>query len=255
MNDEGVGRTGRQAFHTSSDNAHELPPSFICQDHQRCEPSFGCTSATSFCVGVSATELIVTHIRLGLHLRIGALLLGIASPLVGQPPISGGERTAMIAQFAADVSTLDKAIEENPRDAMNFSRRGDRFLFLGNFAAAVADFERMIVLDPAHDAPHWRLGIAYYFAQQFAKSSKQFEKYHGFDGADRENGIWKFLADVKLIGLEPARRAMLVYTRYDREPFPALYEMFSGRMSTDEFLANLKARSLTGNQRVMFFAS
>jgi lipoprotein NlpI len=179
----------------------------------------------------------------------------IACHLFGaEPPLPAHERTAMLAQFAAEVSALDKAIDENPRDPANFSRRGDRFLFLGNFAAAVADFERMIVLDPAQDAPHWRLGIAYHFTHQFAKSSKQFEKYHAYDGVDRENGIWKFLADVKVIGLEPARRAMLVYHRFDREPFPALYEMFAGRKTTTEFLAELERRGLTGNQRVMFFA-
>lgn len=170
------------------------------------------------------------------------------------PPIPVPERAAMLEQFSAEVSALNKAIDENSRETANYSRRGDRFLFLGNFAAAVADFERMIALDPAQDAPHWRLGIAYYFAGQFAKSAKQFEKYHAYDGADRENGIWKFMADVKVIGLEPARRAMLAYHLFDREPFPSLYEMFAGRKTTAEFLADLEKRGLAGNPRVMFFA-
>lgn len=186
---------------------------------------------------------------------IGLLALVSAAFGAGDPPIPERERAAMLAQFAAEVTALDKAIEENPRDPGNFSRRGDRFLFLGNFAAAVADFERMIALDPAQDAPHWRLGIAYHFAHQFAKSARQFEKYHAYDGVDRENGIWKFLADVKVFGLEPARRAMLAYHRFDREPFPSLYEMFAGRKSTEQFLADLKARGHDTNARVMFFAN
>ena len=192
-------------------------------------------------------------------MKIRNLFLALLGAMAGtlfaaEPPFPAPERAAMLAQFAADVSTLDKAIEENPRDPANFSRRGDRFLFLGNFAAAVADFERMIALDPAQDAPHWRLGIAYHFAHQFAKSSRQFEKYHAYDGVDRENGIWKFLADVKVIGLEPARRAMLVYHRFDREPFPSLYEMFAGRRTTMEFFADLKTRGIADQPRVMFFA-
>ena len=184
-----------------------------------------------------------------------ALWLSATSLLpAATPPIPVAERAAMLEQFSSEVSALNKAIDENPRETSNYSRRGDRFLFLGNAAAAVADFERMIALDPAQDAPHWRLGIAYYFAGQFAKSSQQFAKYHAYDGVDRENGIWKFMADVKVIGLEAARRSMLAYHRFDREPFPSLYEMFAGKKTTAEFLADLEKRGLTGNPRVMFFA-
>ena len=189
-------------------------------------------------------------------LRLVALLAIIvpATAPAADSPITADERTNMIAGFAADVAALNQAIAEAPRDATLYSRRGDRHLFLGHFSEAVADFEKMIALDPAHDAPHWRLGIAYYFAGQFAKSSRQFEKYHAHDGGDRENGIWKFLADVKILGLAPARRAMLAYTRFDREPFPSLYGMFAGAMTTDDFLTAMKARQLAENSRVMFFA-
>jgi lipoprotein NlpI len=181
--------------------------------------------------------------------------LSVASTLLADtPPIPVGERTAMLEQFSADVTALNQAIDGDSRETAHYSRRGDRFLFLGNPAAAVADFERTIALDPAQDAPHWRLGIAYYFAGQFAKSAQQFTKYHAYDGVDRENGIWKFMADVKVIGLERARGAMLAYHRFDREPFPSLYEMFAGRKTTAEFLADLEKRGLTGNPRVMFFA-
>jgi lipoprotein NlpI len=51
-----------------------------------------------------------------------------------------------------------------------------------------------------------------------------------------------------------AQRAMLVYTRFDREPFPSLYELFAGKRTTAEFFADLTARKLTDNPRVMFFS-
>ena len=180
---------------------------------------------------------------------------GAAAVLAAEPPLPAVERTAMLAEFAAEVTTLDRAIAAAPRDVTFHSRRGDRHLFLGHFAEAVADFEKMISLDPAQDAPQWRLGIAYYFTGQFAKSSQQFEKYHGYDGRDRENGIWKFLADAKLLGLAPARRAMLAYTRFDREPFPTLYEMFAGTKSTDDLFAEIKRKHLADEPSVMFFAN
>jgi lipoprotein NlpI len=161
----------------------------------------------------------------------------------------------MMAGFAGDVKIYDAALAKTPDSVTLLSRRGDRHLFLGDFAKAVTDFEKMIALDPTQDAPHWRLGIAYYFAGDFAKSARQFEKYHSYDGRDRENGIWKFLAQVKTEGLEKARAEMLDYTQFDREPFPALYEMFAGRKSTDELFAEIETKKLTGSGAVMFFAN
>jgi lipoprotein NlpI len=181
--------------------------------------------------------------------------LGVFAALAAEPPAPSAERTRMLAGFADSVASLTRAIAEKPREVGLYSRRGDCHLFLGRFAEAVADFEKMIALDPAQDAPHWRLGIAYYFAGQFARSARQFEKYHDYDGRDRENGIWKFLGDVKTHGLERARRDMLVYPRFDREPFPTLYEMFAGKKTTAEFLADLKERKLTNDPQVMFFAN
>ncbi len=166
------------------------------------------------------------------------------------------ERTrAMLAQIAADLDECTAALARTPDSVRLYSRRGDRHLFLGHFAAAVADFEKMIVLDPAQDAPHWRLGIAYYFAGDFGKASRQFEKYHAYDGGDRENGVWKFLSQVRGESLAKARAEMLVYTRFDREPFPALYEMFAGRRTTGEVFAELERKGLAGDERVMFFAN
>src|SRR5260221_12320632 len=162
---------------------------------------------------------------------------------------------SIIAKVTADLERLDGAVSQMPDSVPLRSRRGDCHLFLAHFREAVADFEAMIALDPAQDAPHWRLGIAYYFEGEFAKAAKQFEKYHAYDGGDRENGIWKFLGDAKVHGPESARRAMLVYTRFDREPFPALYEIFSGAKSPADLFAGLKTRQLADDPNVMFFAN
>ena len=162
---------------------------------------------------------------------------------------------AMLAGFRRDVLACDAVLEKTPDVVSVLSRRGDRYLFLGEFAKAVADFEKTILLEPALDAPHWRLGIAYYFAGDFAKSARQFEKYHAYDGRDRENGIWKFLAQAQADGLPKARAEMLSYTRFDREPFPSLYEMFAGRMTTDAMLAEVDAKKLAADGAVAFFAN
>ena len=183
---------------------------------------------------------------------LAALIPALA--LAAEPPVPASDRAQMLAGFTAQVAKLDDAIKAAPDSVRLYSQRGDAHLFLGHFAESVADFEKMIALNPAEDAPHWRLGIAYYFTGAFAKSAKQFVKYHDYDGGDRENGIWKFLGDVKSLGLEPARQAMLEYKRFDREPFPALYTMFaSGK--TDDLFAEMKSKDLTANEPVMFFAN
>ena len=186
------------------------------------------------------------------------LLLALIVPsflIAAEPPIPAAERAEMLAGFTAQIEKLNASIKASPDSVALYSKRGDAHLFLGHFAESVADFEKMIALDPAQDAPHWRLGIAYYFTGTFAKSAKQFVKYHDYDGGDRENGIWKFLGDVKLLGLEPARRAMLPYTRFDREPFPSLYAMFAGEKTSDDIFTEMKTKELTGNATVMFFAN
>jgi lipoprotein NlpI len=190
-------------------------------------------------------------------LRFATRLLFVltSAAFAAEAPIPAAERAQMLADFTAQLVSLDRAIAERTQVVTLYSRRGDCHLFLGAFTKAVADFEKMIALDPTQDAPHWRLGIAYHFTGQFEKSAQQFEKYHAYDGGDRENGIWKFFGDAKVDGLELARRTMLEYTRFDREPFPALYEMFAGEKTTDALFAELKARKIDNDPKVMFFAN
>lgn len=164
-------------------------------------------------------------------------------------------RAPMIAKFTSDLKKLDEEIKQRPNSMPLYSFRGDCRLFLGDYAGSVADFEKMIALDPTQDEQHWRLGIAYYFNGQFEKSARQFEKYHAFDGRDRENGIWQYLANTKVIGVEKARAGMLTYTQFDREPFPSLYEMFAGKKSSEEVLAEIDRKGLTGETEVVFFGN
>lgn len=182
-------------------------------------------------------------------------LLSVVSARATEPEAWPAWRAPMLAKFTDALKELDTALAKSPDAVPLLGRHGDFQLFLGHFKESVADYERMIVLDPAQDAPHWRLGIAYYFNGQFAKSARQFEKYHEYDGRDRENGIWKFLAQAKADGLEKARAEMLAYTRFDREPFPSLYAMFAGKKSTDAVLAEIVSKGLENDVNVSFFGN
>jgi lipoprotein NlpI len=164
-------------------------------------------------------------------------------------------RAELIQNLSGQLTELHEKLEKKPGEMGLLSRRGDLYLFLGAFPESVADFEKMIETDPKVDAPHWRLGIAYYFNGQFAKSAKQFEKYHAYDGHDRENGIWKFLAQEKVDGIAKARTEMLSYTEFDREPFPTLYEMYAGKRTPEEVFAEIEKKGLTKDKQVMFFGN
>lgn len=170
----------------------------------------------------------------------------------------GGAASASGAYDPSPLREQEKALsatlEKMPPSASLLSRRGDARVFLGDFKGAVADYEGMISMDAALDAPHWRLGIAYYFAGDFSKAARQFEKYHSYDARDRENGVWKFLSQARGETLDAARKGLLPYTQFDREPFPAVYKMLAGELTPDEVLAEMGQKGLTGNPQVMFFA-
>lgn len=180
---------------------------------------------------------------------ITVLIIACATTVAAEADLS-----SQLASFSKQEQALSRAIEETPQSVTLLSRRGDLRQFLGRFTAAVADYEKMIRLDPAQDAPHWRLGIAYYFSGEFEKGSKQFEKYHAYDGRDRENGVWKFLCDAQSKGLDQARSAMLVYTQFDRDPFPLIYEMLEGKISPQALLNRVQALGGEQNPQVSFFA-
>jgi tetratricopeptide (TPR) repeat protein len=187
----------------------------------------------------------------------GVAAFSQSSEVRDQHPTEKGERELVArlqSGFSADLQRLDAALQARPDSVSLRSRRGDTHLLLGQFAEAIADFERTIALDPAEDAPHWRLGIAYYFAGQWEKSSRQFAKYHAYDGHDRENGIWKFLADAAAHGVEPARKEMLNYAKFDREPFPELYDLLAGKLTAEALTKDLTERGLLKQPEVKFFA-
>ena len=120
-----------------------------------------------------------------------------------------------------------------------YSRRGDARMFLGQFADAVADYQAMVKLKPELDASQWRLGIALYYADKPEGAAAQFDRYHSFDKVDRENGIWRYLSHHKAFGRDKAREQLLKYDKDDRPPFKEVYQLFDGRLSSDDVLKSI----------------
>jgi lipoprotein NlpI len=115
----------------------------------------------------------------------------------------------------------------------------------------------MVDLEPGRAAEHWRRGIAYYGAARYDQAARQFELYHTQDNVDRENGIWRFLSQARASGIERAREGLLVYEKDDREPFPALYRLFAGKLRPEEILAEIRSARIDGEEREkrLFYAN
>lgn len=176
--------------------------------------------------------------------ELGKLATGVKAPARAAPVIAGGR----LYLRGRDKLIAYELIPE-PKDVGGFSKRGDARFFRGDFAGALADYDRMVELEPGSLAQHWRRGIAAFYAGDFEKAAKQFEAYHSYDDVDRENGIWRYFSQRKAYGAEKAKEGLLKYKKDDREPFPAVYAMFEGKIGPEAILAAIAAAPIDDEER------
>lgn len=174
---------------------------------------------------------------------------GADRPGTDDHPLPPERRKEMARRLDEAIAAFGRRLEENPRHTESLSRRGDALFFRGRFTEAVKDYEAMIEVNPEVKASHWRLGIAYFYAGDYGKAVRQFEAYHSFDNVDRENGIWRFLSQVKAGGPDKAKEELLRYEKDDREPFPAVYALFSGDTTPERILAGIGDADLADRER------
>ena len=158
--------------------------------------------------------------------RQTAVSLVTLMSLIVLAPLGADETSVQAARWQSIVQQLTGQIAQNPRTVRLYSQRGDARFFLGQFPDAVADYDKMVELDASLDTSHWRRGIALFYTQNYADAARQFERYHSFDNVDRENGIWRYLCQVKADGVEKAQAGLLKYDKDDREPFGDVYRLF-----------------------------
>ncbi|MBI1310497.1 tetratricopeptide repeat protein [bacterium] len=179
------------------------------------------------------------------------ILSGTATAIAIEPddhPLSREERDRLQQRLQQQTQQLSKAIDEAPTAAA-YSQRGDAYFFLGDFDHALADYEKMVELNPDTGPSHWRRGIARFYAQKYSEAAKQFEEYHSFDNVDRENGIWRYLSQRRAYGLEKAREGLLKYEKTDREPFPAVYQLFAGKLTPQQIEQQIADAKIDDEER------
>ena len=164
-------------------------------------------------------------------------------------PLSAARRSRMKEDFLRRVEKFSGQISMESDIVRLYSRRGDALFFLGRFDEAVADYEKMVTLDATLRTRHWRRGIAWYYAGSFRKAAHQFEIYHTYDDVDRENGIWRYLSHAKAFGREKARAGLLKYKKDDRQPFPAVYRLFAGKITPREIIEQIENAEVDATER------
>jgi|ERR1043166_3392596 lipoprotein NlpI len=185
------------------------------------------------------------------------LLLSLLFAVLDDHPLPPEHRAKMNEEFDQRIRTMTDRIKADPKSVESYSRRGDAHLLRGRFADAAADYEKMVELDPSLDAGHWRRGIAYFYAGKYEQAARQFEIYHTQDDVDRENGIWRYFSQAKANGIEKARKGLLKYGKDDREPFPAVYQLFEGKITPDKILEQIRSASIADDEREkrLFYAN
>jgi len=154
-----------------------------------------------------------------------------------------------LSRYEQDVVRLTAQIEQQPNETSHYSRRGDALFFLARFDEALADYDRMLELDPQLDASHWRRGIACFYAGKYEQAAQQFERYHSFDNVDRENGIWRYLSQIRAADRDRARRGLLKYEKDDREPFGDVYRLFAAQITPQQILDNITGAEIGDAER------
>jgi lipoprotein NlpI len=134
------------------------------------------------------------------------------------------------------IADIDKALQLNPKLRGAYRQRGREQFKLGEILASIADFDRFAELEPEHEIELWERGLSRYYAGQFALAQRSFEDYHKYGSTDIENGLWRLISQAEVDGLAKAQKDLLEYKNKTRPPFPALYELYSGKAQPKEIL-------------------
>jgi lipoprotein NlpI len=159
-------------------------------------------------------------------------------------------------QYDDAVRSLTKALDLDKDNADALDARGAAQFLRGQFAESVADFDRVVKLRPDRANGHWRRGISLYYAGKFDEGKKQFEGYEKVDTNDVENAVWHFLCAARKDGVEKARAAILKIGKDRRTPMMEVYDLFRGKLKSEDVLAAANDRNLSEQERsrALFYA-
>ena len=142
---------------------------------------------------------------------------------------------------------LSRLIKASPDGATPYYIRGRLNFQRGRMAESVRDFDAYVKRQPAAASRQWERGIALYYAGDFKGGAAQFELYQTFHDNDVENSVWRFLCMVPTEGVEKSRQVMLPIKDDRRIPMMKVYDMFRGKATPEQVLANVTADDPQGD--------
>lgn len=113
---------------------------------------------------------------------------------------------------------------------------GDISFAAGKINESIAAYDAAIRIEPTIEPRLWQRGLALYYADRFADGVRQFETHQTVNSQDVENAVWHLLCAARVSDVEQARKKLIPITADPRVPMAEIYEMFAGRMSSDDVL-------------------
>jgi lipoprotein NlpI len=135
------------------------------------------------------------------------------------------------------IKELDAAIASASSNAQLHIIRGSLKFRSGKIVDSIADFDKCIELDPQVKPFLWQRGISLYYADKFQEGLQQFAVHREVNPNDVENAFWHFLCNVKLNGLEAAKKDVLLAGYDNRIPLMQVQQLIQGKLSPDEVIA------------------
>ncbi len=154
-----------------------------------------------------------------------------------------------LRQHATALADLDEALKLDPTRVEEINRRGALKFKLGQVKESIEDFDRYLEKNPDAASGHWMRGISLYYAGRYDDGRKQFVGYEKVDTNDVENAVWHYLCNVRLVGRDKARAALLKIGDDKRVPMMLVYKMFKGDAQPEDVLAAAEADKLPDDQR------
>lgn len=148
-----------------------------------------------------------------------------------------GRMRSALRQFDGAIADFSKVLEFDANDVATRDERGSTYFKAGKIAESAADFDAVVKAKPREKPQHWRRGITLYYAGRYADGVDQFEVHQTVNTQDVENAVWHYLCNVKLVGVEKARAALIPIAGDRRVPLNAVHRLFAGQGSADDVLA------------------
>jgi lipoprotein NlpI len=139
-------------------------------------------------------------------------------------------------RYAEAYETATRICQLQPGNIRYQLLRGDIGFAAGKIDESIAAYDAAIQIDPEVGPQLWQRGLALYYADRFADGLKQFETHQTVNSQDVENAVWHLLCAARLSDVEQARKELIPITADSRVPMAEIYEMFAGRMTSEDVL-------------------